>query len=359
MHPTGASHAVRRRRLALIGPGPCWYWRADLAGERTQRSRFPSLPHRESRHRVETAVGAAGGERLSGGFGQVNGKNGGRWGTRRCQREGPVPVGSPQNRLQVSAVGKGVGNSPPHASGMNLYAALEAEWTALAATAQAAQHLARWCAREPALAGPATPATLVAEVVADRRWRRADPRLAALVRLAADDLAARAVLQCVLPGLRAEPMRCRRHHWSLADPVDDLDDVTTELAGAAWEVIRARAGITLADPENTIVRAAAEKLRTRRRAEARTRARIIPLAGMAESGQVGVHDARSIAERVMVALVDAVRAETVTARQADLLYNVRVARLSGREAGRRYGMTPGQVFHAVGVAETALQRASA
>ena len=252
-----------------------------------------------------------------------------------------------------------MGNSHPHASGMNLYAALDAEWAALAGTAPAAQHLHRWCAREPALTGPATPARLVAAVVADRRWGRADPRLAALVRLAADDLAARAVLQCVLPGLRAEPMRYRRHHWSLADVGDDLDDVTVELVGAAWEAIRARAGTTVADPENTLVRAAAEKLRTRRRAEARTRARTIPLAGMAEAGQVDVDHARSTAERVMVTLVDAVRAETVTARQADLVYNVRVARISGREAGRRYGMTPGQVFHAVGVAETALQRASA
>ena len=49
----------------------------------------------------------------------------------------------------------------------------------------------------------------------------------------------------------------------------------------------------------------------------------------------------------MVTLVDAVRANTVTARQADLVYNVRVARVSGREAGRRYGMTPGQVFHTI------------
>lgn len=256
-------------------------------------------------------------------------------------------------------MGNGVGNSPPHASGMDLYAALDAEWAALAATASATQHLAGWCAREPALGGSTTATELVAAVVADRRWGRGDPRLAALVRLAVDNLAARAVLQCVVPGLRAEPMRCRRHHWSLADPVDDLADVTAELVGAAWEAIRARAGTTLADPENTLVRAAAEKLRTRRRAEARTRARTVPLAGMAEAGQVDVEDARSTAERVMVTLVDAVRAETVTARQADLLYNVRVARISGREAGRRYGMTPGQVFYAVGVAETALQRAIA
>lgn len=256
-------------------------------------------------------------------------------------------------------MGNGVGNPHPHASGMNLYAALDAEWAALAGTAQAAQHVANWCAREPALAGLATPATLVAAIVADRRWGRADPRLAALVRLAGDDFAARAVLQCVLPGLRAEPMRCRRHHWSLADPLDDLDDATVELVGAAWEAIRARAGTTLADPENTLVRTAAEKLRTRRRAEARTRARTIPLAGIPEPGHVGVEAARSTAERVMVTLLDAVRAETVTARQADLLYNVRVARISGREAGRRYGMTSGQVFHALAVAEIALQRASA
>jgi hypothetical protein len=242
---------------------------------------------------------------------------------------------------------------------MNVYAALDAEWSGLAGTASATHRLYRWSLREPALAGPTTPAELVRAVVAGRRWGRGDPRLAALVRLAADDLAARAVLQCVLPGLRAEPLRYRRHHWRLAEPVDDLDDVTAELVGAAWETIRARAGTTLADPENTLVRAAAEKLRSRRRAEARARARTLPLDELSEDGRVGVDDARSTAERVMVTLLDAIRADTVTVVQADLLFNVRVARVSGRDAGRRYGMTPGQVFHAVGVAETALQRAIA
>jgi hypothetical protein len=293
-----------------------------------------------------------------------------------------------------AAGGKGTGSPVPHQicwtrpgwgglwgsrlrmlQGMNVYAALDAEWSALAGTAPAGQHLHRWLQREPTLAGPTTPADLVAAVVVDRRWGRADPRLAALVRLAADDLAARAVLQCVLPGLRAEPLRYHRYHWRLAGPGDDLDDVTVELVGAAWEAIRARAGTTLADPENTVVRAAAEKLRTRRRAEARTRARSLPLARTGDGGPAGVHDARTTgvrdarttgvhearttAERVMVALLDAIRAETVTARQADLVFNVRVARISGRDAGRRYGMTPGQVFHALSVAETALQRASA
>ena len=220
-------------------------------------------------------------------------------------------------------------------------------------------HLERWCSAEPALAGSADLAGLVEAIVAARRWRQGDPRLAALVRLAGDDLAARAVLQAVLPGLAAEPLRYHRHHWRLIEPADDPDDVTVELVGAAWEVIRDRAGTTLADPENTVVRAAAEKLRTARRAEARTRARTTSLSALGRPGHVGLDDARSSAEWVMLGLLDALRARQVTARQAELLYNVRVARISGREAGRRYGMTPGQVFHSIDLAEAALARASA
>ena len=267
---------------------------------------------------------------------------------------------SPQNPGQTTRVGNLAGRSPPHGGAMNIYAALDAEWATLANTTSARNALSRWQQREPTLIDSPTPASLVASITSARRWGRSDPRLGALLRLADENLAARAALQAVLPGLRAEPLRYWRHHCRLAEPGDDLDEVTAELVGAAWEVIRSRAGQTLDDPENTLVRAAVEKLRTRRRAETRRQARQAPLPPDSTSGRITqLHEARSSAEQVVAVLVDAVRANTVTARQADLVYAVRVARISGRTAGQRYGMTPGQVFHTIDRAETALTRASA
>jgi hypothetical protein len=244
---------------------------------------------------------------------------------------------------------------------MHVYKALDAEWAGLAASLPARNQQERWQRSEAVLVGWDSPAAVVTAIIAARRWGHGDPRLAALLRLAAeDDLAVRAVLQAILPGLRAEPLRYSRHHCRLAEPGDDLEEVTAELVGAAWEAIRARAGTTLVDPENTLVRAAVEKLRTRRRAEARTQARMVSLPSGEQGGRaVEIADARSAAEQVVAILVDAVRANTVTARQADLFYAVRVARISGRAAGRRYHLTPGQVFHTIGRAETALVRASA
>jgi len=242
---------------------------------------------------------------------------------------------------------------------MDIYGVLETEWARIAVTRTAARRLKRWAATAPSLGGWATPAALVSAIVADRQWGRPDPRLAALVEVAGDRLAARAVLQAILPGLAAEPVLHCRYHRPLAGPSDDPDDVVAELVAAAWEVIAERAGVSLADPENGLVRSAAERVRTRRRAEARIQARLTSLPATTEGGTAGLYDARSAAEEVVVSLVEAVRSRTVTARQAGLVYSVRVARIPGRAAGRRYGMTAGQVYYTVETAEAALRRASA
>jgi len=88
--------------------------------------------------------------------------------------------------------------------GRDLVAQLEAEWPLLAAGALRPR-LNAWAGSEPALAGFATPQQLLRYLRGLRGQPRAeDAILAALVRQAqSDPLAARVVLQALLPGLKA------------------------------------------------------------------------------------------------------------------------------------------------------------
>lgn len=243
--------------------------------------------------------------------------------------------------------------------GMNVYRVLEQEWARISATPAALGRLDAWAADETVLAGAQSPAELVSSIIASRRWSSGDPRLVALLRLAADPFAARAVLQAILPGLRTEPLSMARYGFAPAGPDDEYEDVAVDLLAAAWETIRTRAGQTLDHPEKRIVRAATEVLRTRRRLEARRLTRVEVTASPAEGAICSLDDARSAAERVLGALLDAVRQGTVTPRQAELLYTVRVIGTPGYTAGEAHGMSPGQVFYDIHTAERALRRACA
>lgn len=109
---------------------------------------------------------------------------------------------------------------------------LEAEWPALAAGVVAAR-LPQWAAEEPALAGVATPQQLLRHIRASRGNTQAeDAVLAALVRQAhSDPLAARMVLQALLPGLKTLARRI------LVD-ADQRNDVWSALLAHSWERIR-------------------------------------------------------------------------------------------------------------------------
>lgn len=91
----------------------------------------------------------------------------------------------------------------------SLYRSMSAEWD-VAATGRAGRlRAAAWATREPALAGFATPATMVE--FCHRRDTPSDEVLRALVALGGDDpFARRAVTQAFLPALAAMSRRARR-----------------------------------------------------------------------------------------------------------------------------------------------------
>lgn len=114
-----------------------------------------------------------------------------------------------------------------------LYRALDREWSLLTHRPDAVEHARRWPLD---LSSP--PGSLDDVVVATGYGRvgvrddAADGVLRRLVELAADDpLAARVVLQRIVPGLRS----LARRHRAVGTRFADLDD---EVVGAAWTVIR-------------------------------------------------------------------------------------------------------------------------
>jgi hypothetical protein len=109
---------------------------------------------------------------------------------------------------------------------------LEAEWPLLAA-GPLQQRLRLWAEQEPALTGFATPQQLLRQLRSLRgRPRAEDTILAALVRQAqADPLAARVVLQALLPGLKALAGR-------LLLDAGERDELWSALLAHCWERIR-------------------------------------------------------------------------------------------------------------------------
>jgi hypothetical protein len=112
-----------------------------------------------------------------------------------------------------------------------LFVALAADWARIERSQATLAALRRWQDCEPALAGLATMADLVAEVEQRGCPARSDAMLAVLARLAADDdLAARTLLQLLLPGAKA---LCRRLWW-----LGDQEERAAAVVGALYERIR-------------------------------------------------------------------------------------------------------------------------
>lgn len=114
---------------------------------------------------------------------------------------------------------------------MSIFAGLYQEWDRLVTTPTATTTLRRWGNEDPNLAGLGTMAELV-----DAAHSRTDPArsndiLFALARRAGtDSLAARTLLQLMLPGLYALTRRCRR--------LGPFDDRASMVLATAFERIR-------------------------------------------------------------------------------------------------------------------------
>ncbi len=140
----------------------------------------------------------------------------------------------------------------PH---LSLYRSLSREWAAVGSSRHARRRLADWGADQPALASFSSPADVV-EFCQSARGAAANRLLGVLIELD-DDLAARAVLQSLLPGLAAMSRRARRRWPWMFDHRCDGPWVDWgfdhEAVATAHARIRALGGASITWPATTVL----------------------------------------------------------------------------------------------------------
>jgi DNA-directed RNA polymerase specialized sigma24 family protein len=213
--------------------------------------------------------------------------------------------------------------------------ALQADWDAVSDSWMYREALRRWQRVEPELRGFSSPAGVVA-------WCRAHPDPAdsnrpvgALLRMAADPVAARTLLQLILPGLNVRIGRALRREACCRRMTGVRAELVHEVVTAAWERIAALAGTTPRWPACELVEGTWRRVRHQRDRARACRRREWPLEAVREAAEA--EWSRSTAEELTVCLVDAVRFGRLKPSQAGVVYTTRVLGVSPRELAGRCG----------------------
>jgi len=217
----------------------------------------------------------------------------------------------------------------------DLIQALREEWDAVGGSSPYRAALSRWQSVEPALAGFDRPADIVAWCRTHPAPGDANPPVGALLRVAADPIAARTLLQVILPGLTvrigraaAKEARCRRTRGA-------LEEITQEVISAAWEQIAMLSGSSPAWPACAVIEGAWRRVRYQREKGRACQRRLWPLETV--RGGDGAGQTRTLAEELTLCLVAAVRGGQLRPGQAGVVYTTRVLGLSPRELIGRCG----------------------
>jgi hypothetical protein len=237
-----------------------------------------------------------------------------------------------------------------------IFEGLEREWRrAVRSRAMQAEALA-WSTIEPALQGASAD-----DIIARVTWDGYRPSVAgavvlsALLRQATDPRGARALLQALLPRIRAENVCTPMYGHGIAENWQRPGDTVADFVAECFSVIKRHAGENRADVDRLVVQEAARKLRTARQVQRRYQARTVALApGHCARVPADLLSARSVAELLATAVLRAVKSGQLSSEEARLLYATRVKGLAASEAGRRQGMAPKAVYHALARAERAL-----
>ncbi len=234
-----------------------------------------------------------------------------------------------------------------------LLESLTSEWQALLRAPNAAAESARLADIEPALAQGG-----VAGAVAGVTWRSYRPvgdgglALSALLRQAGSPLAARALLQALLPRLAAENVYTPTYGHQLDEHWQSPADTAADLVAECFAAIKRHAGEDRQDVDRLLVGQAARRLRTARQARRRQLSRTTTIGPSHASWAArGLDDALTTAERVAQVLVEAVQGGRIAPAQASLVYAARVKGIPASEVGRRHGMAPRAIYYALERAE--------
>jgi DNA-directed RNA polymerase specialized sigma24 family protein len=241
-----------------------------------------------------------------------------------------------------------------------IFESLEREWRRTSATVEMKARVRAWAASEPALAGCSDAREIVALVV----WQGRQPSvsgsqvLTALLCQAEDPFAARMLLQALLPRIRAESVLTARFGHGVGEAWQEPADTVADLVAECFAAVKRHAGEHRDDVTRLVLQEATRKLRTARQAQRRYHERTVLLvpdhASHASHAAAGLLAARSTAEWLAAALMEAVRSRHLSKAQASLVYAARVQGLPASDVGRRAGMRPKAVYYALARAEHAL-----
>ncbi|MGC8627116.1 MAG: hypothetical protein ACP5VR_06080 [Acidimicrobiales bacterium] len=255
------------------------------------------------------------------------------------------------------------------ASSAEIFDRLDDEWWRVSRSSAS-----MWVARELAAANPALAGcTNLADVVSLVRWEGLYPTeaakrvLEALLRQASCPLVARALLQALLPRIRREKVTLPMYGHGLSEHCQDPCDTMSDLVAECYAAICRHSGEEHHHVARLVVQEAVRRVRTARQGQRRYQQRTQPLTEVLEaqaacapsSGwglEVDLWRARTSAEWLASAVVDALRSGHMTLEEARLLCAVRVWGFRASEAGRRERLPKKAVYYALSRAEQALVR---
>jgi DNA-directed RNA polymerase specialized sigma24 family protein len=217
----------------------------------------------------------------------------------------------------------------------NLMHALQDEWDAVAGSLPYREAVRRWQEVESDLAGFDSPGEVVTWCRAQSDPAAANRPVGALLRLAADPIAARTVLQVIIPGLTVRIGRGLVREAGCRRMAGVRDELVQEVVVAAWERIAALAGTSPRWPACELIEGAWRRVRHQRERGRACQRRLWPLETAGQA--VEPEWTRTTAEELTVCLVDAVRSGRLGPAQAGLIYTTRVLGVPPRQLAGRCG----------------------
>lgn len=207
---------------------------------------------------------------------------------------------------------------------INLFRTLERDWHREGASPRAQMALARWAADQPALAGFGSPLEVVRRCHDRSHGDESRALVAALLAWSKRDrLAARTVLQVVLPGLASISRRSYGFVGSPSGVWQAIDELDQHVVAVAYERIHALAAAGDSWGAMAIVDSTWQRIRTYALAELRRRDQWAPL-GECGTAELRAGPGRSVAEELVVALLDAVARGVLGQVDAGIIYASRI-----------------------------------
>lgn len=227
-----------------------------------------------------------------------------------------------------------------HHATVNPFEGLDREWKAMAGGPSARRAMRAWAAQVPEFAGFDTPAELVAQIGRMGNPDRSCLLLAHLLVLAGENpLAARAVLQAVIPGLR----RAAGRRWRMASnegPWFSYGEIATDTVSAGWEAIRSRAGERHEHPARIIVRFVEGRLRRIHHTWRDTHRDVAILSDESAATQSAVDAACDTERQALSLITDAVHNGALKASETSILIATAVQGHTVAEVERVLGWAP-------------------